>query len=327
MNISFGTGAHASPFDPRTIKHDLVTAGIPLTKGGVLYAKDNILNQHRVGICTAISLVQNREKANGKKYSPDFQYLLQKKFYDLNWTEGSSIFNALKVGKKYGFLPEGKWYWTSEDDRTLSYSEYIALLKGIPDAEINRLISLCVDPIPGYASVDITDPQKIAQAIEDSQAGILCMYRVGNEWYVPSWLSKDIDPIRPPKVVESGHAIGMTQYDYTNGLMQHLANTWGTVWDLEGQCNINYGNYRMQEAWSILHVAPVIPPFVFTKNLWIGMNNLDVKELQKRLGMDATLQTGFFGMVTFSNVMKYQALRGIIATGFVGPITRAALNS
>jgi len=63
----------------------------PLIKGGFNYLPTDILDQKNVGICTAISHIQNRNKANGKTYSADFQYLLQKKFYDMNWTEGSSF--------------------------------------------------------------------------------------------------------------------------------------------------------------------------------------------------------------------------------------------
>lgn len=323
----FGTGAKESPKDPRTVvHHDIVMAGTPLTKGGIPYTKPDIENQHRVGICTAISLTQNRARANGKKYSADFQYLLQKKYYDLNWTEGSSIFSALKVGKNFGFLPASEWHWTSEDDRDNSYADYIALLKAVPQPEIQRLIGLCVDKIAGYAEVDILDTQKLARAISDSEAGILCMYRVGEEWYTPSWMTADIDPLRPPKTVISGHAIGMIEYDYTKNYMQRLANTWGTAWNREGQATVNYGNYRMREAWTVLPTAPVIPPFKFNNNLWFGLTSLDVKELQKRLGFDLTMQTGFFGLKTLGAVIAYQTANGILPTGFVGPITRGSLN-
>src|SRR3990167_1720183 len=102
----YGLGAQDSPIDKRTIKHsDLAMVVAPLIKGGYDYFPSEISHQRNVGICTAISLTQNRERANNKKYSPDFQYLLQKKYIDQNWTEGSSIFSALKVGKTYGFLP------------------------------------------------------------------------------------------------------------------------------------------------------------------------------------------------------------------------------
>lgn len=64
--------------------------------------------------------------------------------------------------------------------------------------------------------------------------------------------------------------------------------------------------------------------FQFTRNLWLGMKNNDVLELQKRLGV---IQTGLFGTLTFSAVRAYQKAHAIPTTGFVGPLTRANLNS
>ena len=71
-------------------------------------------------------------------------------------------------------------------------------------------------------------------------------------------------------------------------------------------------------------VKTSVTPFTFQKNLWIGMKNADVLELQKRLGV---IQTGFFGSLTFAAVRKYQTSKGIPSTGFVGVLTRAALNA
>ncbi len=65
--------------------------------------------------------------------------------------------------------------------------------------------------------------------------------------------------------------------------------------------------------------------FFFTRNLWLGMKNDDVKQLQKRLGMKD--QTGFFGPLTFSAVRAYQAVHGLPTTGYVGELTRAKLNA
>src|ERR1035437_1568980 len=166
-----GLGASPSPIDSRTAKHSVLTTitTAPI-KGGYDYSVSQIDNQRRVGICTAISLTQNRERANGKKYSADFQYLLQKKYYYGNWNEGSSILNALKVGKKYGFLPAELWTHTVEADRDLSYSQYISKLQ-LTDAEVLRLTGLCVDNLLGYASINVADPQALARAIVDSDAG------------------------------------------------------------------------------------------------------------------------------------------------------------
>lgn len=327
----FGTGAHESPVDPRTVKHeDVVTAGVPLVTGGTVYLPRDIRNQHKVGICTAISLVQNRQKAKGREYSADFQYLLQKKLYDnvvhgYPWIEGSSIMTALKVGKNVGFLPAELWTATTEADRELPYGDYVAKLQAVPDAEVARLMALCVDKIPGYAVVDASDPQKIAHAIADSEAGVICMYGCGNTWWLPSWLPKDINPLRRPWPYTSYHAIGMTFFDYSRTLLQKLANTWSADWNDEGNADIDQGNYAPREVWSILRTAPIIPPYLFTKNLWFGMNDPDVVELQRRLGVAPT--DTHFGPKTLAAVVMYQHAHQITPTGYVGPITRASLNA
>lgn len=69
--------------------------------------------------------------------------------------------------------------------------------------------------------------------------------------------------------------------------------------------------------------------FVFNQNLRLGIRNNDVLELQKllaKLGFFKANPTGYFGQVTLAAVKAYQTSKGIPATGFVGPLTRAALN-
>ncbi len=331
-------GALPSKYDPRTIKHKVTMTGL-LVSGGHKYTKSDIEHQHGVGICTAAHIVQERQKVNGRKYSLDFHYLLQKKFYDKNWYEGSSIFSGLKVGKNYGFLPRELFTWVTESDRFLPYADYIAKLKAIPDEEITRLIGLCVDKIPGYAQVNVTDPQAIAKAIVDSQAGILCRYDVGIEWYTPSWKTKDINPMRAPKIATSGHAIDMSEFDYSDGTMQVLPNTWGTGWNRDGQGDINWDNYKPTEAWIVLKEAPVIP-FWFTKNLYFGLTDPEVMELQKFLNKSVYTEvassgpgspgqeTKYFGSLTMNAVARFQRNNGIFpAVGYFGPKTRAFINS
>lgn len=321
--ISFG--ADESKIDPRTVKHEDVAMADPTiyTKGGTEYSPSDILHQHKVGICTAISLIQNRQKVNGTLYSADFQYLLQKKLYDKNWIEGSSIFMALKVGKNIGFLPLSKWTYTTEQDRYLPYSEYIKKLQAIPDAEIERLKSLCVDKIAGYAQIDTSNPQSVARAIIEAQGGILCRYNCGNTWWTPSWNEHDISPLRYPNPATSGHAIIMSNFDYSVPNLQTLANTWGTSWARNGSIDINYDNYRMTEAWTILNFTPEIK-FKFTRTLKFGMRGDDVKELQRRLGVP--MITGFFGLLTKQAVKNFQHTNLLVEDGIVGKFTIDILN-
>ncbi len=254
--IHFGTGGFKSSDDSRTIRHeDMQTmSGIPLITGGYDYAPSDIEMQAKVGICTAISLTQNAAKVLGKKFSADFQYLMQKKMYDGNWYEGSSILIALKVGVKYGFLSAELWTATTDADRELPYQQYIAKLQAIPDIEIQRLISLCTDKLTGYASVDVSNAQSIAKGITDSQAGILCLYSVGTEWYTAqdgriSWAASDINPIRPPHPITSGHAITASKFNFATVLDIIHPNTWSTAWCEQGLCDILWEEYKMVEAW------------------------------------------------------------------------------
>jgi len=71
----------------------------------------------------------------------------------------------------------------------------------------------------------------------------------------------------------------------------------------------------------------IVTQFLFTKNLWLGMWNNDVLELQKRLKVDYSSAPGLFGPRTLAAVRLYQATKGISTTGFVGILTRTALNS
>ncbi len=343
-NLSFTTPE--SPKDSRTVHHnDYATVGEPIIKAGNAYSPQDIENQHHVGICTAISMVQNVEKISGKKYSPDFQYLLQKKFYDFNWGEGSAIISALKVAKKYGFLPIEKFTYTTEADRNLSYPEYIAKLQAISDDEITRLILLCIDPIPGYAAVDVSNAQSIALAIQESQAGILCRYTVGSEWYTDingniTWDKTKLDPLRAPTqaTVQGGHAINMSNVDYTVFLQQFLPNTWGVQWNDNGIGYTDWNKYKPTEAWLILKTAPIIPLFQFLHDLYLGIISPDVKQLQILLNKNPQTQvalsgpgsvgfeTNTFGSFTRNAVIKFQALNKLPQTGYVGPLTRAILN-
>ena len=70
--------------------------------------------------------------------------------------------------------------------------------------------------------------------------------------------------------------------------------------------------------------------FSFNKDLWFGMNNSDVVELQNKLKtlgfFTFPTSTGYFGPITLAAVKALQTANGIPATGYVGSLTRAALN-
>jgi hypothetical protein len=84
-------------------------------------------------------------------------------------------------------------------------------------------------------------------------------------------------------------------------------------------------NFTMVDPLLFLDInSPFRIPFLFTKNLYIGMTDPDVTELQRRIGLSTP--TGYFGWITYRAVVRYQKANGISPTGFVGTLTRASLN-
>ena len=273
-NFAFGCFESKSD-NQRVFHHELTTMADPSVSltGGYDYLPEDIEHQHKVGVCTSASLIQNAQKTIGKRFSIEFQYLLQKKYYDGNWDEGSSILIALKVGTKYGFLPIEEWTYTKDEDRLLPYTAYIAKLQAVPESEIQRLISLCSDyKLSGYAQIDQTDPMAISRAITASKSGILCMYLVGKEWWTSidgrnSWSPSDINPLRAPEQYISGHAVSNSKFDYTKSFMQKIPNTWGVTWNMRGVADINWLNYKPRECF--------VP--------YYGMTEVQLQELKTNL--------------------------------------------
>jgi len=236
---TYSTGAERSNLDLRDFKYDKSVATTAPQKGGERYKPEDIQDQHRVGICTAISLTQNAEKALGIKYSADFQYLLQKKYIDKNWEEGSSARSALTVAKNYGMLPEEHWAFST--DRNLPYYRYIKKLQNVPESEIVRLLKIASEhKLEGYASVPI-DRDAMCNAIDESQAGIIARFDLDNQWY-----REPIEPLRRPIKPISGHLVTISNYD---GFSQRVANTWGSDWADGGTAYFNLLFYQPTEAW------------------------------------------------------------------------------
>lgn len=235
----YATGGNASLIDLRDFTY------IPQKsnqKGGKRYLEKDIEDQFSVGVCTAISLTQNAGKALDKKYSADFQYLLQKKYYDGNWTEGSSARSALSTARKYGFLLEKDWERTTLSDRTKGYEHYIKKLQNISDEEIGKLLKKAEKNkvLTGYSSVAV-DRDLIAKAIDESKAGVLVRFVIGNEWF---W--EPIEPLRASKMPISGHIITISNYD---GMSYRVANTWGKRWCNGGTAYGSLLTYQPTEVW------------------------------------------------------------------------------
>lgn len=241
-DLEYSFGADKSPFDLRTFTYDKASLAVPNTVGESWEGTEFIDDQHRVGICTAISMTMRAHKHFNKRFSPDFQYLLQKKFIDGNWREGSSAFSACKVGNKYGFLPLEEWKHTTENDRKKRYSDYIEMLQDISDEEIDRLLEISKDyKIKAYAKVP-TNIYSLAGAIEEG-GSIISRFVVGREW----WTSP-VEPLKSSANPISGHLVNITK---RVGDSYRIANSWGKNWVQGGTAYGLFATYPPTEMWQI----------------------------------------------------------------------------
>ena len=71
--------------------------------------------------------------------------------------------------------------------------------------------------------------------------------------------------------------------------------------------------------------ATAMSSTTFSKDLTVGSSGADVTALQNAIGVSPA--TGYFGSITKAAVVAYQKAHGISGTGYVGPLTRASLNS
>ncbi len=244
----FGTGAHPSPEDKRDHDHadDELALGFPFpdeweTDLSFMAVKD----QQKIGICTS-SLTYFIEYLYWKKYgvytklSMAFLYLVTKRYVDQNDFEGSSLRSALKAAQKYGVATEK----TFPSKNHLSYSEFMK--QEIPPAAMEEAL---LWKIGEYRPIPI-EPNLIRAAVWKYG---MAYARVGidSQWWRPTQLPKDIDPLRRPKGEYSGHAVHFTGFKDGPSTRLRTLNEWGDDWNNGGYGTVVYEDYlpHLTECW------------------------------------------------------------------------------
>lgn len=186
----------------------------------------------------------------------------------------------------------------------------------------------------GYGFITDLSFNGIKQFISDHGPSII-MLRVGQEWWTApngtdSWLEKDILPIRPPMAVIDGHFVIVHSYDEQ---YIYFLNSWGDTWGRNGH------GYFGANYMPFVNDVGALFALSFSKDLYQGMTDADVKRLQVILNKNpltriATMgpgspnnETNYFGQLTFNAVQKFQKFYNITPqSGYCGPLTRAVLN-
>ncbi len=180
-----------------------------------------------------------------------------------------------------------------------------------------------------YTNVD-PDIDLFAQAIRDNGGIVMGLYGKDNG----TWLS--LFP-KPPTSLQGvwGHWLYAGRAKMIDGKKYiGIKNSWGNNvgdkgWQWIGE---DYFNGYVWQSWTMLLKKP--GQYIFTRDMKFGDHSEDVRQLQIRLGLDTSLQTGFYGSLTRKAVLDYQIKhitlswyeRYVLAGSSCSTKTRAALN-
>lgn len=233
-------------------------------------------------------------------------------------TDGTDIRSVFKALKNSGaclltLLP---------NNSELSDQDYANIVNVTPemiaDAQVRR--------ITNYAFISNPTFEQIQAAIAQYKS-VALRVACGDGWYTDangniSWQEKDVLPLHLGKYV-SGHFI---EAKATDGIRIWGPNSWSEQWGRNGF--YYFDRSYLQNVFEMgIPLTLNASQFIFHTDLYIGLQLDDVKQLQIRLGLPVQYQTGFFGLITEGAVKQYQTEHNIPHTGYVGPLTRAALNN
>lgn len=174
---------------------------------------------------------------------------------------------------------------------------------------------------------------------------------IGDEWWtsaagVTSWARNDINPIRVPKTVVSGHQTVMT--GWTGATINRGRNSWSSAWDDNGDYDFDGVAWTpfIQEAWAVAELPQDLVAFLkmlpspdnffyeWSFDLRQGQQSEQIAMAQVAFMILGYLQPiqgsefGIYGPKTAAAVQAFQIANKIspTASDTIGPKTRAALN-
>lgn len=248
---------------------------------------------------------------------------------------------AMKVIAKFGCATTD----VLPNDITLSDTEYRN-----PDILTEKVMANAAQyKIPGYVSVGL-DFQSTREAILRFGA-VSSLFKIGDELWTAkdgrtSWSQVDIDPLRTPAPVTSGHQ--MTPCGWEDEKMNILQNEWSPAWNMGGKAHYDPIAWKpfVIEQWAIAKIPDDLKTFLsdlpkpdefhyqWNRSLQIGDRNEDVKFMQIALMILGFLppvpadELGIYGPKSATAVAKFQYANFIRPTdgAHFGPRTRTKMN-
>ncbi|MES2216669.1 MAG: peptidoglycan-binding domain-containing protein [Patescibacteria group bacterium] len=280
-------------------------------------------------------------KKTGKviNFSPRFGDVLCKKYDGQPIDGGTYPRLALKLAAQFGMATEA----TVSNDTSLPLGQYRDQSILTPEAYAEA----AQYKIPGYIQVPLNE--KSMKDYIYSFGFVGTNRNIGSEWWTPSWNDKDIDPLKTPKNVVSGHMTG--DFGWSGNLMR-LRNEWSNAWANGGNADYDIVQWLpyIKEAWVIAEVPSDLKTFLsdlpspsnfhyqWSTDMKQGTGPTDdIKMLQIAMMILGYMtpppvdQLGYYGPRTAQAVLAYQEaleipgaleLKGSIS----GPKTRDSLN-
>lgn len=351
MNTKPGTGAYASPIDYRDGIAQLALAAAT-TKARILLPETlntklaPVMMQAQEPACVCHSVVENfklywfNKTGEWVDFSPRFLDILCKRFDGQPIDGGTYPRLAFKLLCLYGCATTATLP-NRTDVPTMVYRDDSLLTEEVM-AEAAKYKA------PGYVYVP-TDFTLTREALA-TYGAISSLMLIGDELYTSaagftSWADKDIDPLRTPETVISGHQ--MTPKGWLTPTTNRIRNQWSIDWADKGEANydpILWAPFT-SEQWRIAEIPTNIADMLKTlpkstdfhyqwnTNLAQGAHNDDVKFTQIAFMILGYLpvidpaELGWFGPKTSLANYKFQLANGIAPSSQnIGPLTRAALN-
>lgn len=198
--------------------------------------------------------------------------------------------------------------------------------------------------IPGYVNVPL-DPLATRQHIY-LYGALTSLFVIGDEFWTPSWQTKDIDPVTPPKNSLSGHQLAPCGWD--DPVLNRGRNEWGKEWNMNGEFHYDPIKWKgfIFEQWAIAKIPTDVSAFLktlpsqanFHYNWYLNLKRGDFSEAVKMaqvaymiLGYLKPLtpdEFGHFGPKMAAANYAFQSTNGIKVPSAdnIGPATRALLN-
>lgn len=246
------TGCHESTCDARDIVDPTISKAYPYpafheTDIDALNIKGTDERyQKKIGVCVACSIATYVEWLYWKKtgvyvkLSVAFLYIVIKKLLDKNRYEGTSPRVGIQAVMKFGICTEA----TFPTNYDLTHDQFID--QKIPDAAWTEALNY---KIGGYVNVPI-ERSLLAGHIH-KYGMLLARYNCGETWWVPSWLPRDIFPLKKPKVLVSGHLVDDYWYDLGEKSRVGFLNWWSKKWGNLGTGYSDLEDYAPTEAWAL----------------------------------------------------------------------------